>query len=141
MTVLLGAGRATVPGVDRPLLDLRRPDAVFSAPAPLDPQVPQDAVLVVVVVDAAALGRVIADRCDRPLRVAALAGCSPYQRLTVERAAAALCSRRGYRAAVPDGAAVALAVVPSDDPTSADDLVAACRHTYPQSLLADGPLP
>jgi len=38
------------------------------------------------------------------MRVAALAGCSPYQRLTPERLAAVLLSDRGLQKSRPDGA-------------------------------------
>ena len=52
-------------------------------------------------IGADALGRVIADQCHRPLRVAALAECEPYQRLTPERAAKVLLSDRGNRKELP----------------------------------------
>jgi molybdenum cofactor cytidylyltransferase len=58
----------------------------------------------IVCVGAHSFGRVIADQCHRPLRVAALAGCSPYERLTPSRLARVLNSDRGGRKGVPPGA-------------------------------------
>ncbi|RMH68249.1 MAG: putative selenium-dependent hydroxylase accessory protein YqeC, partial [Actinomyces sp.] len=65
----------------------RRP---FKAPRPFEPVIPSRTTLVVACLGADAIGRVIADRCQRPLRVAAAAGCSPYDRLTPARLAAVL---------------------------------------------------
>jgi probable selenium-dependent hydroxylase accessory protein YqeC len=79
----------------------RRP---FTAPNPFEPVVPSRATLVVACVGAGAFGRVIADCCHRPMRVAALAGCSPGQRLTPERLGAVLSSDRGGRKGCPRGA-------------------------------------
>lgn len=73
----------------------------FKAPKPFEPIIPSRTTTVVACVGADALGRVIADRCHRPLRVAAVAGCSPYERLTPERLARALLSRRGSRKDCP----------------------------------------
>ena len=55
------------------------------------------------VMGADALDRVIEDQCHRPLRVAALVGCSPYQRLTPERAAHLLLDPDGSRRHVAPG--------------------------------------
>lgn len=79
----------------------RRP---FKAPGPLEPVIPGASTLVISVVGADALGRVIADDCHRPLRVAALAGCGPYDRLTPDRAARVLLHPQGGRHQVPAGA-------------------------------------
>lgn len=90
----------------------------FTAPNPFEPVVPSRTTLLVACVGADAFGRVIADRCHRPLRVAALAGCSPYQRLTPERLAAVLVSDRGGRKGCPPDARYAIVlnqVAPSDD--------------------------
>lgn len=73
----------------------------FKAPGPLEPVIPMTATTVLSVIGADALGRVIADQCHRPLRVAALADCSPYQRLTPERAARVLLSPDGGGRNVP----------------------------------------
>ena len=54
----------------------RRP---FTAPAPWEPPIPSASTQVVACIGADALGYVIADRVHRPLRVAAAAGCSPYE--------------------------------------------------------------
>ncbi len=69
----------------------------FKAPRPYEPVIPDRSTIVVACVGAAALGRVIADQCQRPLRVAALAGCEPGHRLTPQRLAAVLESDRGSR--------------------------------------------
>lgn len=74
------------------------------APADHEPVIAALSTLVIAVIGADALGRVIADQCHRPLRVAAIVGCQPYERLTPERAAALLCSDRGGRKQVPAGA-------------------------------------
>jgi probable selenium-dependent hydroxylase accessory protein YqeC len=76
----------------------------FKAPASYEPVVPSTSTLVAGVIGIEALGKVIADRCHRPMRVAALAGVSPYERLTVEGAANVLAHERGQRASVPPGA-------------------------------------
>ncbi len=93
----------------------RRP---FTAPAPWEPPIPGAATCVVACIGADALGYVIADRLHRPLRVAAGAGCSPYERFTPGRAAAALTSTHGMRKNVPCGARFVVAVTkvdPGDD--------------------------
>jgi len=82
----------------------------FTAPNPFEPVVPSLTTLLVACVGAGALDRVIADRCHRPMRVAALARCSPYQRLTPERLATVLLSDRGGRKGCPDGARYAVIV-------------------------------
>lgn len=76
----------------------RRP---FKAPNQFEPVVASSTTHVVHVIGADAFGRVIADQCHRPLRIAALAGCSPYERLTAERAASVVAHERGVRASVP----------------------------------------
>lgn len=72
----------------------RRP---LTAPGPFEPVVPSNTTTLIACVGAPAFGRVISDQCHRPLRVAALAGCSPYARLTPERLANVLLSDRGLR--------------------------------------------
>ena len=69
---------------------------------------------VVACIGADALGYVIADRVHRPLRVAAAAGCSPYERLTPARAAAALTSPVGMTKNVPESARFTVAVAGAD---------------------------
>lgn len=76
----------------------------FKAPAPYEPVIPTTATMVLSVIGADALGRVIADQCHRPLRVAAIAGCSPYERLTPERAARVICDVNGGGRNVPTAA-------------------------------------
>lgn len=76
----------------------------FKAPRPFEPVVPSRTTTMLACIGADSLGRVIADQCHRPLRVAAVAGCSPYERLTPERAARVLLDPRGSRKDCPPGA-------------------------------------
>ncbi|MDB0005954.1 selenium cofactor biosynthesis protein YqeC [Ilumatobacteraceae bacterium] len=103
----------------------------FKAPAPHEPVIPQTATVVLSVIGADALGRVIADQCQRPMRVAALAGCSPYERLTPARAGAVLLHERGGARNVPDRArrVVLITKVPNPevDPDTRE-LADALRH-------------
>ena len=94
----------------------------FTAPAPWEPPIPAAATHVVACIGAAALGYVIADRVHRPLRVAAAAGCAPYERLTPLRAANALTSPIGMRKNVPGEARFTVAINGADP---ADPQVAA----------------
>ena len=89
----------------------RRP---FTAPAPWEPPIPAASTEVIACIGADALGYVIADRLHRPLRVAAAAGCAPYERLTPARAAAALTSPVGMMKNVPDEARFVVAVTKAD---------------------------
>ncbi len=89
----------------------RRP---FTAPAPWEPPIPAASTHVIACIGAEALGYVIADSLHRPLRVAAAAGCSPYQRLTPARAAAALVSPIGLMKNVPPAASFTVAVAKAD---------------------------
>ena len=111
----------------------RRP---FTAPAPWEPPIPSASTHVVACIGADALGYVIADRVHRPLRVAAAAGCSPYERLTPERAAAALTSAVGMLKNVPGTArfVVAVAGAEPDDPQVAE-LVAELDRQQTESLV------
>lgn len=95
----------------------------FKAPAPHEPMIPESVTTVLSVIGANALGRVIADQCQRPLRVAAVAGCSPYERLTPARAATVLLSPRGGGKSVPPHAR--RIVVIANAPTADADPVAA----------------
>ena len=89
----------------------RRP---FTAPAPWEPPIPAASTHVVACIGADALGYVIADRLHRPLRVAAAAGCSPYERLTPARAAQALTSPVGMMKNVPGSARFTVVVAAAD---------------------------
>ena len=96
---------ADVAGIDHVVVEAdgsrQRP---FKAPRPLEPVVPRRTTVHVACVGSGALGRVIADACHRPLRVAAVAGCAPGDRLTPARLAAVLTSERGSRKGCPPGA-------------------------------------
>lgn len=86
----------------------------FKAPASYEPVIPETVTQMISVIGADALGRVIADQCHRPLRVAALAGCEPYQRLTSSGAAAVLLHERGARRRSPEHARFAVAITKVD---------------------------
>lgn len=96
----------------------------FTAPNPFEPVVPPSTTLLIACVGASACGRVIADQCHRPMRVAAVAGCSPSQRLTPERLAAVLLSERGACKGCPAGARFVVVVnqVTADDRHFVDGL-------------------
>ena len=104
----------------------------FTAPNPFEPVVPSRTTLLVACVGAGAFGRVIADRCHRPMRVASLAACSPYQRLTPERLAAVLSSERGGRKGCPQRAryAVVLNQVRPSDHGFVDELTDAIDGSF-----------
>ena len=87
----------------------------FKAPGPDEPVVPATTTLLLSTIGADALGRVIVDSCHRPLRVAALAGCRPSERLTPVRAARVLLHERGPRRAAPVGCRLAVVVNKVDD--------------------------
>lgn len=87
----------------------------FKAHGPFEPVIPDTATVVISVIGADALGRVIADQCQRPLRVAALAGCSPYVRLTPAAAARVITHDRGVTVNVPADARFAVAVTKVND--------------------------
>ena len=82
--------------------------------------------------------RVIGDQCHRPLRVAALAGCRPYERLTPDRAATVLLHERGFLASVPPASRLAVIITKVDDTTAqaVADLVAALepRRSVPRDF-------
>lgn len=86
----------------------------FKAPAPHEPQLPGRSTVVVAVIGADAIGRCIGDQCFRPMRVAAIAGCGPYDRLTPERAARVLADDRGSRKGVPASARFVVAITKVD---------------------------
>ena len=111
----------------------RRP---FTAPAPWEPPIPSASTHVVACIGADALGYVIADRVHRPLRVAAAAGCSPYERLTPARAAAALTSPVGMTKNVPESARFTVAVAGADpDDPQVQDLVAELDRRQTESVV------
>ena len=83
---------------------------VVKAPAAHEPMVPPAATHVIAVIGADAIDRVIEDVAHRPMLVAAVCGCGPYSRLTVQRAATLLASDRGGRKGVPLGANFAVAI-------------------------------
>lgn len=90
------------------------------APAPHEPVIPVSSTVVVAVIAADGINRVIEDACHRPLRVGAVVGAGPYDRLTPERAARLLSSPDGGRKAVPPGARFLVAITKVDDATRSD---------------------
>lgn len=116
----------------------------FKAPRVFEPPVPVLSTTVVAVIGADALGRVIADRCHRPLRVAAVGECSPYQRLTPAIAARVLMSDRGTRKNVPSGARFVVAinkVKPGDNAAAELAKILASAGQESLSILHSQPLP
>jgi probable selenium-dependent hydroxylase accessory protein YqeC len=99
----------------------------FKAPRSLEPVIPGSTTVLVASMGADALGRVIADRCHRPLRVAAVAGCSPYERLTPSAAAKVLLDPRGSRKGCPPDARFVVVVnrVSAESAHLVEDLAAA----------------
>ncbi len=89
----------------------------FKAPASFEPVIPGRTSLLVNHLGATALGHVIADVCFRPDRVATVAGCGTWTRLTPERAATVLTAPRGGRKGMP---ALARQVVVATGVTSAN---------------------
>ena len=79
----------------------RRP---AKAPHWYEPVIASTVTMVICVIGADALDRTIEDQCHRPLRVGAVLCCSPYDRLTPERAAELVTSPRGGRKDVPSDA-------------------------------------
>ncbi len=86
----------------------------FKAPNEFEPVIPSTATHVVHVIGADALGRVIADQCHRPLRVAALARCRADQRLDPHLAARVVLHERGVRKSTPSGAEFVVVVTKVD---------------------------
>ncbi len=131
---------ADVPGIDHVVVEAdgsrQRP---FKAPREGEPVIPTRTTTLVACVGAGALGRVIADACHRPLRLAAVAGCSPYQRLTPERLAAVLASERGSRKGCPPAARyVALINQVTDHHLPfIDELVASVGSVFPVVAVAE----
>lgn len=91
----------------------------FKAPRPFEPVVPSRTTTLLACIGADALGRVIADQCHRPMRVAAVAGCGPYERLTPERASRVLLDRRGSRKGCPDDARFVVMIHKVDERSAA----------------------
>ena len=116
----------------------RRP---FKAPADYEPVVPTATTLMVSVIGADALGRVIADQCHRPMRVAALAECTPYERLTPAAAAKVLLHERGARKELPGNARLAVVVSRVDDrhEAFAEELIGHLANAEPDLAIVATP--
>ncbi|MBT95859.1 MAG: putative selenium-dependent hydroxylase accessory protein YqeC [Acidimicrobiaceae bacterium] len=106
----------------------------FKAPADYEPVIPSKTTLMISVIGADALGRVIADQCHRPLRVAALAGCEPYQRLTPLSAAKVLLSQRGSLKELPHDSQMVIVITKINQENSnlASELHEAAKTIDPQ---------
>ncbi len=72
------------------------------APGPHEPVLPSSTTHVLAILGADALDRVIEDQGHRPMRIAAAAGCGPYDRLTAERASRLMTSDIGGRKGVTE---------------------------------------
>jgi molybdenum cofactor cytidylyltransferase len=95
----------------------RRP---FKAPADFEPVVADSTTLMISTIGADSLGEVISDQCHRPLQVAALAGCEPYQRLTPTRAAQVILHQQGQRKEIPPQSRFCVVITKVDDANVAD---------------------
>ena len=82
----------------------------IKAPLEYEPVVPSRSTVLVVCVGAAALGAVISQQCQRPARVAAVAGCSTDDALTPQRLASVLVSDQGSRKDCPPSARFAVVI-------------------------------
>ncbi len=109
----------------------------FKAPADYEPVIPSKTTLMISVIGADALGRVIADQCHRPLRVAAIAECEPYQRLTPASAAKVLLSQRGSLKELPHKSEMIIAVtkVSEENTKLVRELHEAVKEIDPQRQL------
>ena len=120
----------------------------FKAPLDYEPVVPSQTTTLVACVGAAALGAVISEQCQRPDRVAAVAGCSPEALLTPQRLATVLLSDQGSRKDCPPSARFAVVinqVLPSLQnylaeltETIGDQATLACIAPFPQKDAPDG---
>ncbi len=110
------------------------PGFVAKAPAAGAPRLPRTTTHVLGVIGAGALDRVIASCGQHPVRIAAIAGCRPYERLTPERAALLLTSPEGGRRGLPPMARYSVVVsnVAADDEPLVDRLVAALKVLDPR---------
>jgi probable selenium-dependent hydroxylase accessory protein YqeC len=110
------------------------------APGRHEPALPDGPTDVLAVIGADALNRVIADQCHRPLRVAAVIGCSPYERLDPVRAAILLSHPDGARRGVDNGFGIVVTKVSPINRPLVDRLVAAMAEQLPgvpMHLIAD----
>jgi len=116
---------------------------VVKAPAAHEPVIPLTTSLVIAVVGADALDRVIEDVAHRPMLVAAVCGCGPYERLTIERAATLLSSASGGAKAVPEGSqfAVAITRIGERQQDNADRLAVALAERGVRSVPIPSPSP
>ena len=76
----------------------------FKAPREHEPVIPSRTTILVACVGSGALGQPVSERCQRPERVAEVAGCRPTDLLTPERLARVLLSDQGSRKDCPAGA-------------------------------------
>jgi probable selenium-dependent hydroxylase accessory protein YqeC len=95
------------------------------APAPHEPVLPQGVTTIIAVIGADAINRVIEDQCHRPLRVAAVVECSPYERLTPERASVLLLNPNGSKKGLEPGMRFVIAItkISSENQNLVDRLV------------------
>ncbi len=104
------------------------------APAPYEPVLPKGVTTVIAVFGADAIDRVIEDQCHRPLRVAAVVGCSPYERLNPKRASVLLLDENGSKKNIEPGVRFVIAItkVSSENQYLVDDLVKELKNSEPE---------
>ena len=109
----------------------RRP---AKAPALYEPVLPSGVTTVIAVIGADAIDRVIEDQCHRPLRVAAVVGCSSYERLTPKRASLLLLNQNGSRKNLESGVRFVIAItkISSQNQNLVDELVKELRNSEPE---------
>ena len=88
----------------------------------------------IAVFGADAIDRVIEDQCHRPLRVAAVVGCSPYERLNPKRASVLLLDKNGSKKNIESGVRFVIAItkVSSENQYLVDDLVKELKNSEPE---------
>jgi probable selenium-dependent hydroxylase accessory protein YqeC len=106
------------------------------APGPMEPVFPTLCTHIICVLGADALDRVIEDQGHRPMRIAAAAGCGPYDRLTAARAAKLLTSDIGGRKGhIPNREWIGVVTqIKPDSRSNAEQVITAIRASGFQSL-------
>lgn len=116
----------------------------FKAPLEYEPVVPSSTTLLVACIGSSALGQIIEECCQRPERVAALAGCEVTDRLTPERAAVVLTHDDGSKKLRPSQARFIIAAhrvgsAQQEFVTALAEAVSKIDHTIDVVAVAEEP--